>query len=136
MANCVSGRTNDHVASRPPIGAAACRAGPTSRAGAGTRQWSIVRNLVLACLAILASHAGAQLAQLAGEDLTLVHGDALREYYLYVPPHLDGAAPLVVALHGRGGTGPGMAVLTGFDALADSHGFIVAYPSGLQQQWN
>lgn len=65
-----------------------------------------------------------------------MHGDALREYYLYVPPHLDGAAPLVVALHGRGGTGPGMAVLTGFDALADSHGFIVAYPSGLQQQWN
>ena len=95
-----------------------------------------MRTLAIACLAILASHVGAQPAQLGGEYMTLLHDGVRREYYLYVPSDLDGEAPLVVALHGRGGTGPGMAVLTGFDALADEHGFIVAYPSGLQQQWN
>lgn len=92
--------------------------------------------LVLTCLLLLIGLAGAQAPRLSGEDLTLVHDDVQRQYYLYAPPGLEGNAPLVIALHGRGGTGPGMAMLTGFDAVAEQHGFIVAYPSGIEQQWN
>ncbi len=42
----------------------------------------------------------------------------------------------MVALHGRGGTGRQMERFTGFDALADQHGFLVAYPSGVGRGWN
>lgn len=47
---------------------------------------------------------------------------------LYVPPSLPkGKVPLVIALHGSGGTPLGMESLTQFDRLARAHGFIVAY---------
>jgi polyhydroxybutyrate depolymerase len=45
-------------------------------------------------------------------------------------------APLVVALHGHGGSGPGMAGLTGFNRLADRDNFIVVYPDGIEKGWN
>src|SRR5690554_6413452 len=85
----------------------------------------------LLALLVLAS-AFAQPTRLA----TLTHEDRARQYYLHVPEDLPAEAPLVVVLHGRGGTGPGMASLTGFDEVADRHGFVVAYPSGVQEQWN
>lgn len=68
--------------------------------------------------------------------ITTSHDGVTREYYLHVPEGLEDPAPLVLVLHGRGGTGPGMAALTGFDEVADGYGFIVAYPSGLSLQWN
>ncbi|MCU1346655.1 MAG: Feruloyl esterase [Acidimicrobiia bacterium] len=43
--------------------------------------------------------------------------------------------PLVVVLHGRGGTGASMRSF-GFDALAAKDRVIVAYPDGLQGSWN
>lgn len=79
------------------------------------------------------------------------HGGHERTYYLHVPagvvdassnpddePVTDAASlvPLVLVLHGRGGTGPGTADLTGFDEVADEHGFIVVYPTGVDNQWN
>jgi polyhydroxybutyrate depolymerase len=39
--------------------------------------------------------------------------------------------PLVLALHGTGGTPRLMARITGFNGLADRHGFAVAYPAAL-----
>lgn len=63
-----------------------------------------------------------------------------RVYWLYVPPDRDPAqpAPLVLVLHGGGGTGDGMEKLTrsGFHDLADRDGFIVAYPQGVDNHWN
>ena len=55
-----------------------------------------------------------------------------RTYLLYVPNSVKDSAPLVISLHGAGGT-----VTTGshdpdFNAIADKDGFIVAYPQGLQ----
>jgi poly(3-hydroxybutyrate) depolymerase len=45
-----------------------------------------------------------------------------------VPPKLPaGKVPLVIALHGTGGTPVGMESSTQFDQLARTHGFIVAY---------
>ena len=43
--------------------------------------------------------------------------------------------PLLVALHGYGGTGQGMRRLTGLDAVAERHGFSVVYPDGLDKRW-
>ncbi len=78
---------------------------------------------------MLASAAFSQVA-------TLEHGGLQREYVLHVPEGLEGPAPLVLVLHGRGGSGPQMAQLTGFAAVADRYGFVVAFPSGVDGQWN
>ncbi len=67
------------------------------------------------------------------------HAGLERDYYLHVPASVGAnqrSAPLVLLLHGRGGIGFGMADLTGFDELADEHGFVVAYPTGIDNQWN
>ncbi|MCD4686001.1 MAG: dienelactone hydrolase family protein [Anaerolineae bacterium] len=71
---------------------------------------------------------------------TLEHDGLTREYRLYVSPDLDPAqpVPLVLVLHGGGGTADDMEKLTrsGFHALADRDGFIVAYPQGIDEHWN
>lgn len=61
-----------------------------------------------------------------------------RTYEFYAPSSFkpDQPTDLVIALHGGGGQGRGMRRLTGFDALADEKGFLVAYPNGLNRQWN
>jgi len=61
-----------------------------------------------------------------------------RSYYVHVPPSYDGATsvPLVLALHGGGGAGGNMDKLTGFNAVGDREGFIVAYPSGVGRHWS
>lgn len=87
-------------------------------------------------LVLLALAAPAAAQPLAGELVTLEHGGLEREYYLYVPPGLSQGAPLVVVLHGRGGTAQGMARLTGYDEVAAARGFAVVYPQGIDAQWN
>lgn len=61
-----------------------------------------------------------------------------RTYRLYVPARLHGPAPLVLVLHGGGGSGANMEELTlaQFNRLADRDGFIVAYPDGVGRGWN
>jgi polyhydroxybutyrate depolymerase len=68
---------------------------------------------------------------------TIVSGGLSRSYSVHVP-RLAGAGtplPLVLALHGRLGTGEGQAQLTDFNAVADQFGFIVVYPDGYQRSW-
>jgi polyhydroxybutyrate depolymerase len=69
---------------------------------------------------------------------SFVHGGQTRVYNLHVPPALDRSvsAPLVIELHGGGGSGDNIDGLTGFYALADTTGFVVAAPSGLGKSWN
>lgn len=61
-----------------------------------------------------------------------------RTYTLYVPPSYNPSqpTPLVVALHGRTGTGAGMALVSGMSRVAAQDNFIVAYPDGLNYEWN
>ncbi len=72
----------------------------------------------------------------ADEEIALRHGDRDRGYLLHVPPAAAVAArlgdrlPLVLVLHGGGGNGRQAAESTGFSAVADAHGFVVAYPHG------
>jgi polyhydroxybutyrate depolymerase len=63
----------------------------------------------------------------------LTFGGIPRTYVVHTPP----GAPtgLVINLHGAGSTGGDQERVTGFDAAADRHGFVVAYPDGIDFSW-
>ncbi|MEJ2012170.1 MAG: PHB depolymerase family esterase [Anaerolineales bacterium] len=70
---------------------------------------------------------------------TLEHGGRERKYYLVMPKIPSGAEkiPLVLALHGGGGTGRQMCRLRGgVQELALAEGFLVACPEGVDHHWN
>jgi polyhydroxybutyrate depolymerase len=61
-----------------------------------------------------------------------------RTYSVHVSSSYDPSipTPLVIVLHGGGGTGKGMVKLTGFNDIADKENFIVVYPNGFEKHWN
>jgi polyhydroxybutyrate depolymerase len=62
---------------------------------------------------------------------TLDHDGATRTYRLHVPEGIeDHSVPLLVALHGGGGSGDQFASSSRWDAVADAEGFVVVYPNG------
>jgi polyhydroxybutyrate depolymerase len=80
---------------------------------------------------------------------SLFHDGRERTWYLYVPEAVRQAqveggtssgeappVPLVVALHGGGETVLKAAEVNGFTSLADTEGFIVAYPRAVRWYWN
>jgi polyhydroxybutyrate depolymerase len=73
-----------------------------------------------------------------GVTASLDSGGLERTYLARVPAKSDAqtALPLVIALHGGNGSGQGVRSLTGFDAVADANGFVVAYPDGYSNSWN
>jgi polyhydroxybutyrate depolymerase len=75
---------------------------------------------------------------LAGEPRTLQAGGVTRRYFLYLPSTWRRGSPaaLVLVFHGGGGRASGIAPHTGFSALAEREGFLVAYPQGLNGRWN
>jgi polyhydroxybutyrate depolymerase len=66
------------------------------------------------------------------------HDGVTRSYVLHVPPSLDRATPvpLLIELHGGGGSGETIDATTGFYAIADREGFVVAAPSATGTNWN
>ncbi len=69
---------------------------------------------------------------------SIVSSGEKREYLLYVPKSYDSnrPTPLVICLHG-GGVWPAMQRdISGWNRLAESHGFIVVYPAGLYRAWH
>src|SRR4029450_5872182 len=58
-------------------------------------------------------------------------GGLQRSYRVHVPPGLEQPAGLVINLHGAGMTSGAQAAMTTYDAVADQHGFVVAYPEGI-----
>jgi polyhydroxybutyrate depolymerase len=71
------------------------------------------------------------LAPSSTTTLTVQQGALARTVVVHVPPaHASDALPLLLNLHASGGTAAGQEQYTGMDALADAHGFIVAYPQG------
>lgn len=93
--------------------------------------------LVYAFLVVLFIATGVRAQELTPEPLETLTVDGLdRQYSVYVPENLTEPAPLVVALHPRGATGEGMRQISRFDALADTEGFIVAYPDAIGGEWN
>ena len=73
-------------------------------------------------------------------DESIMHSGLERTYRIHIPPSFDKtrAMPLIIALHGGGGTGKKMEELThsGFNELSDKEGFIVVYPDGVERHWN
>ncbi len=68
---------------------------------------------------------------------TVESGGRTRAYYVHAPTNYNSASrwPLVFVIHGRLGTGPGMARIARFDAFADSNGIIAVYPDGIDHSW-
>lgn len=65
-------------------------------------------------------------------ERSLTVGDDERTYRVHVPAgraRTDGL-PVVVALHGGGGSGSAMEDYSGLSARADAEGFVVVYPDG------
>lgn len=62
----------------------------------------------------------------------------LRRYELHVPPAYDGRTPLPLVLnfHGFTSNAAQQRAFSDMDRTADSRGFVVAYPDGLDASWN
>ena len=54
---------------------------------------------------------------------------------MHVPAGVEHPSGLVINLHGAGATGQDQAALTHYDSVADAHGFVVAYPDGIDFSW-
>ena len=82
---------------------------------------------------------GANTSQ-AGQSLVISvsTGGKTRDALVHIPSGYSSAAPvpLIVNFHGDGSTGKEQEALSGMSALADREGFLVAYPNGINQQWN
>lgn len=93
----------------------------------------------LALAGVLGASAATARAQEPGAtaDRTLDHGGVARTYRLHRPKGVprERAVPLVVSLHGLGGSGRIQEAMTGLDAVADEKGFAVAYPDGRRRMW-
>ena len=64
-------------------------------------------------------------------EVKLGSGDLDRSYLIHLPSPLPaGPLPLVVVVHGGGGSAEGAQKQTGFNAYADRYGFIAVYPNG------
>lgn len=78
----------------------------------------------------------AELAALP-RDSVMVNGH-MRRFGYYVPTRGGARAPILVALHGTGGSGERLRTFMGgaLESLAEHHGFVVAYPDAVQGSWN
>ncbi len=65
--------------------------------------------------------------------ITILVGKRERHYTVHIPPSYDGktSVPVVIMLHGGGGTGNAAAAETGWGAKADEAGFIAVFPEAM-----
>ena len=64
-------------------------------------------------------------------EVKLGSGGLDRSYLIHLPSPLPaGPLPMVVVVHGGGGSAEGAHKQTGFNAYADRYGFIAVYPNG------
>jgi len=96
--------------------------------------------LLLALLLPLLVLAGARPARADLEHGKLEHQGRTRTWHLYVPPGHDPSkpAPLVLALHGGGGTGERFDRSTNGSVTreAERRGWLVVFPDGVDKGWN
>jgi polyhydroxybutyrate depolymerase len=61
-----------------------------------------------------------------------------RSFILHVPAGYTGKnpVPLVLDWHGLGSSGASQEMVSGYKALSDQEGFIVAWPNGTENAWN
>ena len=99
----------------------------------------MVRKLLVLLFILGGAIGGVRRIRANGRDASasISVGGHNRTYRLHVPPSYDGtkAVPLVLALHGRLGTGEGQERLGHLDKVSDEQDFIVVYPDGLDRSW-
>jgi polyhydroxybutyrate depolymerase len=74
-----------------------------------------------------------------GETTSTVQvGGVARTFILHVPTSYTGktAVPLVIDWHSLQGTGAGQEGISGYKALSDKEGFMIAWPNGIDGAWN
>ncbi len=89
----------------------------------------ICLSAVLACRTLSAQDK----PQSGDHSFTIKVGDLQRHYTVHIPPQYDGKmpVPVVVMLHGGGGTGKAAAEETGWDTKADKGGFLAVFPDAM-----
>ncbi|WP_018332619.1 alpha/beta hydrolase family esterase [Actinomycetospora chiangmaiensis] len=96
--------------------------------------------LVVVVIAVLAAGCAASPAAPASSATTehIVVGGVSRTYLLHRPAHAPAGAalPLVVMIHGGGGSAAGAERAYGWDGISDRDGVVVAYPEGRQGSWS
>jgi len=105
----------------------------------GAARWAgavaILAMVVAGCASGLTAVADAPTAPV-NRTVTLASAVGPRTAIVHRPTGLARNSPLVVVLHGAGGTGEQVRSTFGWDALADREGFEVAYPNGFARYWN
>ena len=126
----------------PPSTTAHCPADPDGRKPSFRRRVLIVNAIVrmaalIAVLLCLVPYGGPRASAFPGGDIAgaLMLGGLQRTYQVHVPAGSDHPAGLVINLHGAGANGSEQAPLTNYNAVADQHGFVVAYPDGVDFSW-
>jgi polyhydroxybutyrate depolymerase len=112
------------------------------RLRAGLCVLAVLQELPFACRAQAPTEPAA-LPSAAPQRLALQHGGRERAALLADLPLPSGAPedalrPIVLVLHGGGGSGEQMRTMTraGFERLLAAEGGLVAYPDGWERQWN
>lgn len=95
----------------------------------------LISIVAVLCVVVIAAKLKAKAATRelppAHQELTISSGGLDRHCVLHLPPSYDKARPLplVIMLHGMGGTGANAIREMGWSAKADAENFIVAYPN-------
>jgi polyhydroxybutyrate depolymerase len=76
--------------------------------------------------------------QVGENSSSIMSGNQTREYLLFIPARYDGKThlPLVLLIHGSGGSSKAVMELTGLNKLADEKNFVIAAPQGIRNSWN
>lgn len=100
----------------------------------------LAADIVVLFVLQVTAFSGPQTSKNNDHEGSMVHNGLKRTYRIHVPPSYDNPKPmpLVIALHGGGGTGEKMErhTLGGFNTLSDKEGFVVVYPDGIEKHWN
>ena len=89
-----------------------------------------MKQLILMAALLMSAALGA-----ATQHIQLSVGGQSREAWLDVPD-AAGPWPLVLVLHGGGGTAKRMIEFSGFSALGRTEGFAACYPESVSRHWN
>jgi polyhydroxybutyrate depolymerase len=105
----------------------------------GAARWAgavaILAMVVAGCASGLTAVADAPTVPV-NRTVTLASAVGPRTAIVHRPTGLAHNSPLVVVMHGAGGTAEQVHSTFGWDALADREGFEVAYPNGFARYWN
>ena len=75
------------------------------------------------------------LAQMYALEEVTVNGTK-RTLISYAPANLPKQAPLIIACHGMNQDAPYLQNAAKFESVADTAGFVVVYPNGLNKAWD